>query len=84
MSFSRRDVGAARNGKCSSVTQSLKKLTLIRNMSQKGKALRLHGWLYRVETGKIDVLIDSETGRESSVMRRFKKTSRRITPAKSK
>ena len=62
----------------------LKKLTLIRDMFQKGKTLRLHGWLYRVETGKIDVPIDGETGRESSVMRRFKKTSRKTTPAKSK
>jgi len=42
-------------------------------MFQKGKTLRLHGWLYRVETGKINVLIDGKTGRESSVMRRFKK-----------
>ena len=42
-------------------------------MPQKGKTLQLHGWLYRVETGKIVVLIDGKTGRESSVMRRFKK-----------
>jgi carbonic anhydrase len=84
MSFSRRDVGAARNGKCSSVTQSLKKLTLIRNMSQKGKTLRLHGWIYRIETGKKDIFVDGETGREASLMRRFKKTSRKVTSTKSK
>jgi carbonic anhydrase len=29
-----------------------KQLTLIRNMSRKGKTLRLHGSLCRVETGK--------------------------------
>ena len=42
-------------------------------MSQKGKTLRLHGWLYLVKTGKDYVFIDDETGRESREMRRFKK-----------
>ena len=53
-------------------------------MSQKGKTLRLHGWIYRIETGKKDIFIDGETGREASLMRRFKKTSRKVTSTKSK
>ena len=53
-------------------------------MSQKGKTLLLHGWLYRIETGKKDIFIDGETGREASLMRRFKKTSRKVTSTKSK
>jgi len=36
----------------------LKSLALIRNMHAKGSLPRIHGWLYRVETGTIDVLID--------------------------
>jgi carbonic anhydrase len=36
----------------------LKNLALIRNMHAKGRLPRIHGWLYRVETGSIDVLID--------------------------
>ena len=36
----------------------LKSLALIRNMHAKGRLPRIHGWLYRVETGSIDVLID--------------------------
>ena len=36
----------------------LKNLALIRNMHAKGELPRIHGWLYRVETGMIDVLVD--------------------------
>ena len=38
----------------------LKNLALIRNMHKKGSLPRIHGWLYRVETGTIDVLIDGQ------------------------
>ena len=41
----------------------LKNLALIRNMHEKGRLPRIHGWIYRVETGTIDVLVD---GREAS------------------
>lgn len=40
----------------------LKNLALIRNMHAKGSLPRIHGWLYRVETGTIDVLIDGRDG----------------------
>ena len=36
----------------------LKNLALIRNMHKKGSLPRIHGWLYRVETGTVDVLVD--------------------------
>jgi carbonic anhydrase len=36
----------------------LKNLALIRNMHEKGHLPRIHGWIYRVETGAIDVLVD--------------------------
>ena len=36
----------------------LKNLALIRNMHAKGRLPRIHGWLYRVETGQIEVLVD--------------------------
>ena len=39
----------------------LKNLALIRNMHEQGDLPRIHGWIYRVETGAIDVLVD---GRE--------------------
>ena len=43
----------------------LKNLALIRNMHAKGSVPRIHGWLYRVETGTIDVLVDGrEPGRK--------------------
>ena len=50
----------------------LKNLALIRNMHAKGSLPRIHGWLYRVETGTIDVLVDGrgdETKRKASVKR---------------
>lgn len=39
----------------------LRSLAMIKNMHVKGPLPRIHGWLYRVETGKIEVLVD---GRE--------------------
>ncbi|NDC53505.1 MAG: carbonic anhydrase [Planctomycetia bacterium] len=36
----------------------LKNLALIKNMLATGPLPRIHGWLYRVETGTIDVIID--------------------------
>ena len=39
----------------------LKNLAIIRNSHEKGPLPRIHGWIYRVETGKIEVLVD---GRE--------------------
>ncbi len=36
----------------------LKNLALIRNAHAQGPLPRIHGWLYRVETGKIDVIVD--------------------------
>lgn len=41
----------------------LKNLALIKNMHAKGPLPRIHGWLYRVETGTIDVLVDGREGR---------------------
>ena len=41
----------------------LKNLSLIRNMHARGSLPRIHGWLYRVETGTIDVLVDGEASR---------------------
>jgi carbonic anhydrase len=40
----------------------LKNLALIRNMHGKGPLPRIHGWLYRVEDGSIDVLVDGRPG----------------------
>lgn len=36
----------------------LKNLALIRNMHAKGSLPRIHGWLYRVEDGSIEVIVD--------------------------
>jgi len=36
----------------------LKNLALIKNLHAKGALPRIHGWLYRVETGTVDVLVD--------------------------
>jgi len=41
----------------------LRNLALIRNMHAKGERPRIHGWLYRVETGTIDVLVDGRAAR---------------------
>ena len=40
----------------------LKNLALIKNMHAKGSIPRIHGWLYRVETGKVEVLVDGRGG----------------------
>jgi carbonic anhydrase len=42
----------------------LRSLALIRNMHATGTLPRIHGWLYRVESGRIEVLIDGRAGRE--------------------
>src|SRR5512136_374369 len=42
----------------------LRSLAIIRNMREKGRTPRIHGWVYRVETGKVDVLIDGREGHE--------------------
>jgi carbonic anhydrase len=42
----------------------LKSLAIIRNMHARGSLPRIHGWLYRVETGKIEVLVDGREGHE--------------------
>jgi len=34
---------------------------LIKNQHAKGNLPRVHGWLYRVETGKVDVLVDGRS-----------------------
>jgi carbonic anhydrase len=44
----------------------LKSLALIRNMHAKGSLPRIHGWLYRVETGTIDVLVDGRDSGEAA------------------
>jgi len=55
----------------------LRNLALIRNMHARGSLPRIHGWLYRVEDGTIDVLID---GRDAGPARRNKvKPVRRAT-----
>ena len=36
----------------------LKNLALIKNQHAKGKLPRIHGWLYRVESGAIEILVD--------------------------
>ena len=38
----------------------LRNLALIKNMHAKGSLPRIHGWLYRVESGTIDVLVDGQ------------------------
>lgn len=43
----------------------LKSLALMKNMHAKGPLPRVHGWLYRVETGKVDVLVDGREGHEA-------------------
>ena len=41
----------------------LKNLALIKNQHAKGTLPRIHGWLYRVENGTIDVLVDGRVER---------------------
>jgi len=52
----------------------LKNLALIKNMHAKGELPRIHGWLYRVETGTVDVLVDGRGGgaRSGSPVKAFK------------
>ncbi|MFM8733728.1 MAG: carbonic anhydrase [Pirellulales bacterium] len=56
----------------------LKNLALIRNMHAKGRLPRIHGWLYRVETGTIDVLVD---GRQPEGTRAGKRPATRRSPS---
>lgn len=42
----------------------LKSLALMKNMHANGPLPRVHGWLYRVETGKVDILVDGREGHE--------------------
>jgi len=49
----------------------LNRLGLIREFHRKAEVPRLHGWLYRLETGKIDVLIDGETGEPTDLLRQY-------------
>jgi carbonic anhydrase len=51
----------------------LKNLALIRNMHAKGSLPRIHGWLYRVETGTIDVLVDGRDGAGTARAKRPRK-----------
>jgi len=39
----------------------LKNRALIKNQHAKGTLPRIHGWLYRVETGKVDVIVDGRS-----------------------
>jgi len=41
----------------------LRNLALIRNMHAKGERPRIHGWIYRVESGAIEVLVDGRSPR---------------------
>jgi carbonic anhydrase len=43
----------------------LRSLAMIKNMHAKGPLPRIHGWLYRVETGRIEVLVDGRASHES-------------------
>jgi carbonic anhydrase len=49
----------------------LNRLGLIRELRRQGAELRIHGWLYRIETGKIDVLIEGETGEPTELLRQY-------------
>ena len=46
-------------------------------MHAKGSLPRIHGWLYRVETGAIDILVD---GREPARTRPVAKAKKRRSP----
>ncbi|WP_373650082.1 carbonic anhydrase [Schlesneria sp. DSM 10557] len=39
----------------------LNRLSFIRRMHEKGSIPRIHGWLYSVDTGKIEVLVDGHS-----------------------
>ena len=53
----------------------LKNLALIKNLHAKGSIPRIHGWLYRVETGLIDVLVDGREPAAKKAAGRKKKRS---------
>jgi len=54
----------------------LRNLALIKNMHAKGKIPRIHGWLYRVESGSIDVLVDGQGGVKPAVAKAAKPAKR--------
>jgi carbonic anhydrase len=68
-----RDKGLTREQKLEVLTaenvklqiKHLKSLALLKNMHADGPLPRVHGWLYRVETGKVDVLVDGRQGHEA-------------------
>ena len=47
----------------------LNNLALIKNMHAKGWRPRIHGWLYRVESGTIDVIVDGRDGESGKAVR---------------
>ena len=59
----------------------LQNLALIRNMHAKGGRPRIHGWLYRVEDGTIDVLVDGRPG-GAGHPRPVKRAARKSPPYK--
>jgi carbonic anhydrase len=59
----------------------LQNLALIRNMHKRGTLPRIHGWLYRVENGEIEVLVD---GRASAAPQPRRAASQKPAPAKSR
>lgn len=59
----------------------LQNLALIRNMHAKGGRPRIHGWLYRVEDGTIDVLVDGRPG-GAGHPRPVKRAARKSPPSK--
>ncbi|MFM8536496.1 MAG: carbonic anhydrase [Planctomycetaceae bacterium] len=56
----------------------LRNLALIRNRHEHGTLPRIHGWLYRVENGQIEVLVD---GREAARSRTRPGTAKGPKPA---
>jgi len=48
----------------------LNSLALIRNMHKRGAVPRIHGWLYRVEDGTIEVLVDGRSATPPRPLRR--------------
>ena len=54
----------------------LRNLALIKNMHAKGSIPRIHGWLYRVESGSIDVLVDGQGGVKPAVAKAAKPAKR--------
>lgn len=62
----------------------LSNLALIRNMHAQGSTPRIHGWLYRVEDGTIDVLVDGRPGRPVKPRPRQARPAKARTPKASR